>query len=288
MKNPENSHQSPSNANDSVTVPLQPSPPSDLPLTLTPASPAHSYTSLDLPGIQLRESLLASMKDSPEDGTPQQSFQNARTMGDSSIGGSFNSLRRVMKSGEEVIMGSDGDDTDSIGSLEDVESLIMESTVPKNDVAEKKELKNSSFIARTGPRFRYNSKTNIFGIPDISVPKYKNTLDLLVSQTVEDRKTEESVARTKAAYETEFPRTGGQAHEGQKASEVNEDMLRSAAGDMDDDYGLSRVVGAVQRTNGYDRPKLWSAFDNQAGIPDKPEFPRDAIVQESYLAILRG
>lgn len=286
MTNPEYSQQSYSNADDPVTVPPQSSTLADLQLTSPPISPASSDTSLDLPGTQLQVCLLASMKDSPEDETLQQSFQSTKTMGDSSGWGSFSSSRRVMKNGKEIVMGSDSD-TDSIESLEDVDTLINNTMGSNNNVAEKKDLTSSSSVARTGSQFRFNTKTNMFGIPDISVPKHKNTLDLLVSQTVEDRKTEDAIARAKAAYETQKPGVDSRVYEDGQARELNEDTLRSAAPEMDDDFGLSRVAGAVQRTNGYDRPKLWSVFD-QARILDELEFPREAIAQDSYLAMLRG
>lgn len=286
MTNPKYPHQSFSNADDPVTVSPQSSTLADLPLKSAPVSPASSDIFLDLPGIQLQECLLASMKDSPEHETPQQSFQSTRTTGDSSGWGSFSSSRRVMKNGKEIVTGSDSD-TDSIESLEDVDTLINNTIGANNKVAEEKDLTSSSSDVRTGPRFKFNTKTNIFGIPDISVPKYKNTLDLLVSQTAEDKKTEDAIARAKAAYESQIPGIDSRAYEDGQARELNEDMLRSAAPEMDDEFGLSRVAGAVQRTNGYDRPKLWSAFD-QASIPDKLEFPREAIAQESYLAMLRG
>ncbi|RJE24520.1 hypothetical protein PHISCL_03158 [Aspergillus sclerotialis] len=216
-----------------------------------------------------------------EENAHQQSFQSTKTTGSSSIGGSFNSSRRVMKSGEEVVMGSD-DDTDSIGSLEDVDNLIMEVTGPSNDT-KKKDIKSTPTVTATGSQPRYNSKTNVFGIPDVSLPKCVYSYDLLVNQSVKDKDTEDIVAKTRAAFEAE---AFDKANDRPRARESNQDMLISTAADMDEDHGSSRVIGAVQRTHGHDRERTWSFFDHRASIPDMPEFPRKSISPDSCLAIL--
>lgn len=189
-----------------------------------------------------------------------------------------------MKSGEEVVMGSD-EDTDSIGSLEDVDNLITEVTGPSNDTKEKKDIKSTPAVTATGPRTKYNSKTNVFGIPDISIPKCVYSYDLLVSQSVKDKDTEDVVARTRAAFEAEAI---DKVIAGGQTKELNQDMLKSAAADMDEEHGSSRVIGAVQRTHGYGQRRTWSFFDHKACIPEKREFPRNSISPDSYTAILMG
>lgn len=179
-------------------------------------------------------------------------------------------------------MGSD-DDTDSIGSLEDVDNLIMEVTGSSNDAKEKKDIKSTPTVAATGSQPRYNSKTNVFGIPDISLPTCVYSYDLLVNQSAKDKNTEDMVAKTRAAFEA-FEK----ANEGRREKELNQDMLRSTAADMDEEHGSSRVIGAVQRTHGHDRQRTWSFFDHKASIPDIPEFPQNSISPDSYLAILLG
>ncbi|KAL4740746.1 hypothetical protein BDV11DRAFT_213986 [Aspergillus similis] len=115
--------------------------------------------------------------------------------------------------------------------------------------------------------------------------KYKNSLDALVIQAVDDNETEAGIARLKASLAAESSRKDDPV----SASNLNEDVLASAvkSDDVDDSIGLQRILDAVRRTEALDMRKSWSFFDLEAELPRAHEFPRESICPGTYLAVLR-
>lgn len=277
-------------------MPSQPPPLSEVPSSLAENTSSRLRdTPSDSPGVQLNESLLHSVNNSPDEETSHQSFQSARTTGDSSVGAGFNSSQRVIRNGMEVVISSDGDETDSIASLEDVDELLKMFTNPKpKDNASEKPPNSSSTNTHTGLQSSHRmplrtspTKQNKFNPSDYTVPKYENTLDMLVAEAVDDNETEADVAKLKAAFEAEDSQNHGETKSDSRGG-LHEDMLTSALGDKDDELGLQRLLDAVRRTEVFEQEKSWLFFDDKSNTPPIREFPREAVVPGAYLAGLRG
>ncbi|KAL4757934.1 uncharacterized protein BDW70DRAFT_170874 [Aspergillus foveolatus] len=116
-------------------------------------------------------------------------------------------------------------------------------------------------------------------------PKYKNSLDALVIQAVDDNETEAGIARLKASLAEESSRKDDPV----SATDLNENVLASAikSDGVEDSIGFQRIIDAVRRTEALDLRKSWSFFDAGAEPPRAREFPRESIRPGTYLAVLR-
>ncbi|KAL4749426.1 hypothetical protein BDW72DRAFT_204783 [Aspergillus terricola var. indicus] len=116
-------------------------------------------------------------------------------------------------------------------------------------------------------------------------PKYKNSLDALVIQAVDDNETEAGIAKLKASLAAESSRKDDPI----SASNLSENVLASAikSDGVEDSIGLQRILDAVRRTEALDLRKSWSFFDVGAELPRAQAFPRESIRPGTYLAVLR-
>ncbi|KAJ5824788.1 hypothetical protein N7447_007128 [Penicillium robsamsonii] len=198
--------------------------------------------------------------------TWQQSFQSIDSATRvSSLNESFNGSQRIIKDGKEVVISSDGEDTDSICSLED----------PKNLFAPKSKKKDEF----TPPKFPTR----------ISSPKkYRHTIDSLVHDAVDDNEVEASVSRARANY---APKELNGEEPGNDPSgtgyALNETMLISALGKNEDGVGGQRLIGAIRRTDALDHGRTWPFFDCTQTLPQAPQFPRDLFAPGTSMDILR-
>lgn len=248
-------------------------------------SSTYSGTPTDSPGTQLKESPLDSAGDLPEEKAPHQSFQSGKTTGNSSVGGSFGSSQRLVRDGKEVVTCTDGEETDS---LEDVDELLRRFTGPEDDFQEQPS-KGGSTGVRMNLRPKRGMMQGKFSLSDAKAPNYKNTLDMLVTEAVDDNETEAGVAKLKAAMESENSRSRAEPRlDGRQGGGVHEDMLAAALGEKDDELSLQRLLDAVRRTEAFEREKSWLFFDHETDVPPPHEFPRDAIAPRGHLAGLRG
>ncbi|RAL10981.1 uncharacterized protein BO97DRAFT_109430 [Aspergillus homomorphus CBS 101889] len=189
-------------------------------------------------------------------------------------GSSFNASQRVVRDGKEVVIGSDGEDTDSIGSFESPEDLLMRFTKP-NHSSHSPELGKSARSGRTT-----SAKTGVLARLEKPAPSYKNTLDSLVTAAVDDQETEAGIAKLRASFEkadNESTRRRGQLHEG---------ILTSALGDDDDEMDMHRLLHALRRTDAFDATKAWHFFDFKEELPPALPFPEHRISPRSYLTSL--
>ncbi|RAH42715.1 uncharacterized protein BO95DRAFT_370285 [Aspergillus brunneoviolaceus CBS 621.78] len=185
-------------------------------------------------------------------------------------GSSFNFSQRVVKHGKEVVMGSDGEDTDSIGSLESPADLFMRFAKPTHST--------SSEPSRPGRTV--SAKTDSLARLEKPAPSYKNNLDSLVTAAVDDQETEAGIAKLRASFDraaNESTRRRGQLHEG---------ILTSALGDNDDEMDMQRLLHALRRTDAFDPTKAWHFFDFKDELPPVLEFPVECISPRSYLTSL--
>ncbi|KAJ5502743.1 hypothetical protein N7463_005617 [Penicillium fimorum] len=197
--------------------------------------------------------------------TWQQSFRSIDSAtGVSSLNESFNGSQRIIKDGREIVISSDGEDTDSICSLED----------PKNLFAPKSKKDES-----TPPKFTTR----------ISSPKkYRHNIDSLVHDAVDDNEVEASVARARANYAPK--ELNGEEPENDRSGTgyaLNETMLISALGENEDGVGGQRLIGAIRRTDALDHGRVWPFFDCTQTLPQAPQFPRDLFAPGTSMDILR-
>lgn len=270
--------------------------PSSSPLSDSPSSSAHasSYSPKTGPELQLKESLLRSIGESANRDTHQQTAGSGSAPGSSFLEASSNTSQRIIKNGKEVVLSSDGEDTDSIESLESPEDFFKKLTTPApapdKDIGAQTTDKDKTLRPKdTKP---YKTIDSIFA-PQVPVPKYKFTLESLVTETVDDNKIEAGVAKAKSALERseradKGASNGAFAQVGGAIRQVGEEVLASALGEEEDETGLQRLLDAVRRTEAFDQEKTWSFFDQQVELPSPPEFPSDAILPGSKEAVLRG
>lgn len=239
------------------------------PLSSSPLSDPPSSSALNQASQQLRNELEVSrthtQDDIPNSSAPPQSFRSIESAaGLSSTGsGSFNASQRILKDGKEVVTNSDGEDTDSIYSLDDPAEFFKPKAKPEHKQAPVR--------------------------PDTSIlyknaPKYKNTLDSLVYDAVDDNEIEANVAKVKATFSKPQPDNNTSAAE----QALHKGMLTSALGDNDEGSGLQRLMDAVRRTEALEQDRVWHFFDHDQKLPPAPEFPRDLFPPGKHLAMLRG
>ncbi|RDW72646.1 uncharacterized protein DSM5745_07818 [Aspergillus mulundensis] len=205
------------------------------------------------------------------DPAPQSSFQSSRT------GTPFSSSQRITKNGKQFVTNSDSE-SDSIGSIDshqDILSMFLPKATP-NPQTGKDEAKT----------MRDRPAPNVKSVPlwKMAPPKYKNTLDNLVIQTVDDNEIEARITKIKASIEAEAARNDHKKGGGG----LNEEVLASALDNGNDDsIGLQRIINAVRRTEALELKKTWSFFDLETELPPTQEFPRECVCPGTYLAVLR-
>lgn len=205
-----------------------------------------------------------------------QSFQRIASAPLLSSFGSSAASQRIVKDGIEVVISSDGEDTDSIASLEDPDVLFA----PKN--------KNPKKFEPTDTKKPTGMDKAL--IAQLSKPKkYKNTIDSLVNDAADERRMEENVARVKAAFAQEQQKEQAVlGKDGAKKNALREEILTSALGDDGDGTDFRRLLDAVRRTEALDQDRVWHFLDQTQMTPATPEFPRDLFAPGFHLAVLRG
>lgn len=273
----------PSKKRDSVNAGDSPAVTS--PLTEPPSSSFFSNRASSLPSSQIDQSQSYPVKQEAGDGGGK-TVQSAENLSPQT---SFAS-QRVVRDGKEVVISSDGDDTDSIASLESPEDLLAKLAPPApKDIPDKKETTEdkpeTKDVLRTRRAKVDRSKSSA---SHFSIPHYKNTIESLVTDAVDDNETEACIARLRLTFNKAEESAADPNSDGQ-GKQLHEDMLTSAlGGDNDDGPGLQRVLDAIRRTEAFDRERAWSFFSDKAIPPPGPEFPRDSVTPGTYMDALRG
>jgi hypothetical protein len=268
-------------------------PPSSLPSRL-----ASSQSTEIAPPLQPREPLLDTINNEPvHHDSGRESFgSNGGIHRSSSVGASFNSSQRVIKNGKEIVIDSDGEDTESIESLQSPEELLTMfiKSAPPRDQKKDSKTKPIASEKKTSPRQTKPRNTiDRTVMPQVSQPKYKFSLESLVTHAVDDDEAEAGVAKAKAAFESRRKENKGTPNgigssERSQSTDIREDVLASAFAEESDETDIKRLLNAVRRTDAFDQDKSWSFFSDQATTPSTPEFPRDLIPPSSREAFLRG
>jgi hypothetical protein len=114
----------------------------------------------------------------------------------SSQGASFNSSQRVIKNGKVVVTSSDGDDTDSISSMEDPDELLRKFTSSSTPEAQRSVIspeRPSRPLSKAARNKKLSSLT--------AIPTYKYSLESLVTDAVDDNETEAGIAKIRQIFE---------------------------------------------------------------------------------------
>ncbi|KAE8340146.1 hypothetical protein BDV24DRAFT_152171 [Aspergillus arachidicola] len=245
----------------------------------------------DGPALQLKQSLLLSVTDSTENSQHQPSSQNTElAASDPTLPPSFNLAQRVVRKGREVVISSDGEDTDTSEAFEDPTSLFLKFAKP-DDASTNEETNNDSSshgrTLRSRPS-RDDVKPRRFSLSRISAPNYKHSIDSLVIQAVDDNETEASIAKLRATLEEENARKAASKPEAAPGlQQLHEGILTSALDSQNDEMGLRRLLDAVRRTEAFDMEKSWFFFDRGSELAPPPAFPRNCIPAKSSLSVLR-
>ncbi|KAL3466837.1 hypothetical protein BJX64DRAFT_274224 [Aspergillus heterothallicus] len=250
------------------------------PVLQLPQLPSSDVASPDTPGgpsAQLKLSLLSSAEDATNSELPpQSSFQSVGTAS------SFSSSQRVFKNGREVVISSDGEESDSEGSLASPEDFLsfMKPPTFKVRFTDGNEMDHDSSASGRALRSRKTQNTRSSLLLRPAPRPYKNSLDSLVKQALSENETEAAIARLKAE--------SIQGSEASNLKSAHEEVLASAVNSgADDPTGLQRLLDAVRRTEAFDMGKSWSFFDLKTPLPPPPEFPRDCVCPGTYLSVLR-
>ncbi|KAE8327647.1 hypothetical protein BDV39DRAFT_204667 [Aspergillus sergii] len=244
----------------------------------------------DGPALQLKQSLLLSVTDSTENSQHQPSSQNTElAASDPTLLPSFNLAQRVVRKGREVVISSDGEDTDTSEAFEDPTSLFLKFAKP-DDASTNEETNNDSSshgrTLRSRPS-RDDVKPRRFSLSRVSAPNYKHSIDSLVIQAVDDNETEASIAKLRATLEEENARKAASKPEAAPGlQQLHEGLLTSALDSQNDEMGLRRLLDAVRRTEAFDMEKSWFFFDRGSELTP-PAFPRNCIPAKSSLSVLR-
>ncbi|CAG8918404.1 unnamed protein product [Penicillium salamii] len=196
---------------------------------------------------QLKAALQLSARESAPAPSFNDSFQSIETE-------ATGTSQRIIKNGKQTVISSDGEETDSDCSLEDVGSLF--------------------------PRVAKNKASTPLK-PVCSPKKWKYNLDSLVHEAVDDNEIEATVDRYRAnlAETPKAPVPPG--------NKLDESMLLKAIGQKEDGPQPHRVLGAIRRTNALDYDRNWLFFDPTQELPPAPEFPH-VCPAGSKLEILNG
>lgn len=206
---------------------------------------------------------------------PEQAFPHLPE--NTNVVSSFGSTtsQRIVKNGKEVVISSDGEDTDSLASLEDPDILFAPTAKQnnKNDPTKSKKTTGADKAL----------------VAQLSKPKkYRNTIDSLVNDALDDDQIEENVAKVKAAFaRVQASEKTVPGHE-KTRNALHEDMLASAFGVNEDEIGFKRLLDAVRRTEALDSDRVWHFLDRTQMTPAPLEFPTELFPPGSNMAALRG
>lgn len=255
------------------------------------SSPPTKHNSSDL---QLFDSLAHSVKDASKGDNPERSYQSTEAATDNPTFES-NSSHRVVRHGKEMVISSDGEDTESIASLADPDELFKEITRPNGIKTESdKQQENHAEDTESRPRRKTrNVEIDSYASTNDPAPKYKFTLDSLVSNAADDREVEAQVAELKSTLAKPVPTNrlesalGASTGDAGKRKELQKHLLTSALDDGSDEVEVQRLYDAIQRTEAFDHEKTWNFFDDSIDLPP-PEFPLASVAPTTYVSVLRG
>ncbi|KAJ5608697.1 hypothetical protein N7528_009264 [Penicillium herquei] len=243
----------------------------DSPYEESPIHPAEDESPTPTPDTQHEELLTQSeesptqlVEDQPPTPTPAKSSQPLPCTADvqpPSLNESFQGSLRVIRGGKEMVISSDGEESDDSLDEDPLSTLRPKSALPYPQVV-------IPVLRRTLP----------------APGKYENSIDALLQAAQKDIETEKKVAQAKAGFQMK--------HDNPKEkTSLHEKVLTCALEDQDDDggggTGAQRVIEAVRRTEALDEDMTWRFLSQTQNKPAALEFPRDLFHPQSSIAALR-
>lgn len=257
------------------------------PATSQPSSPLSDPPS-DLP------SQLFSSQQLPDEPRPHEAARDPVTSSSNHTSdatlqpsSSFNSSQRIIKNGMEIVVDSDAESGESIGSLETSEELLnrfLGSSSKQAKGSESPAYDSTSQPWSRAPKFRYSQSRPAL---NRKPKKYKFSMESLVTRSVDDSEAEAGVAKAKAQLKSQENTNPSSPKSPDGGSGIREDVLASAFAEEKEESELQRLLSAVRRTEALEIEKSWSFFGNGSDMQN-PEFPRDSILPSSRESFLRG
>ncbi|KMU77253.1 hypothetical protein CISG_06097 [Coccidioides immitis RMSCC 3703] len=175
-----------------------------------------------------------------------------------SFGTSFGSSQRVVKDGQVVVTGTDGEDTESIYSFGSDDDLCRK-------------------LLGSGSPLRPSEKKGTSKIPT-TPPGYKFSLEDLVTHAVDDRETEANISRLRLSFKGPGENSGTSKVNRtpkQRSRMFRDSVLASAVGEDTNTETMQRLKAAVDRTEAVDQGKTWSFFEDTISSVPPPKFPEN-------------
>ncbi|KAE8146624.1 hypothetical protein BDV25DRAFT_47501 [Aspergillus avenaceus] len=235
--------------------------------------------------LQLKQSLLNSVEVTSEASQSQENSHNDDAIAsDPPLPSSFLS-QRIVKNGKEVVISSDGEESDTGDILENPDSLFL-SFVQPTDTSANEEADNSARTLR--PRSsKEDVKPSKSSSSRASARTYKHTMDSLVTQAIDDNETENTIAKIRASFDEQKSRKEDFSGSDGNNRQLHEGILTSAFDEDHDETGLRRLLDAVRRTEAFDIEKSWFFLEHGKDMAPPPAFPRGCINSKSYISVLR-
>ncbi|KMP02867.1 hypothetical protein CIRG_02559 [Coccidioides immitis RMSCC 2394] len=188
-----------------------------------------------------------------------------------SFGTSFGSSQRVVKDGQVVVTGTDGEDTESIYSFGSDDDLCRK-------------------LLGSGSPLRPSEKKGTSKIPT-TPPGYKFSLEDLVTHAVDDRETEANISRLRLSFKGPGENSGTSKVNRtpkQRSRMFRDSVLASAVGEDTNTETMQRLKAAVDRTEAVDQGKTWSFFEDTISSVPPPKFPEKSVAPGSWESVLTG
>ncbi|EER27111.1 hypothetical protein CPC735_024470 [Coccidioides posadasii C735 delta SOWgp] len=188
-----------------------------------------------------------------------------------SSGTSFGSSQRVVKDGQVVVTGTDGEDTESIYSFGSDDDLCRK-------------------LLGSGSPLRPSEKKGTSQIPT-TPPGYKFSLEDLVTHAVDDRETEANISRLRLSFKGPGENSGPSKVNRtpkQRSRMFRDSILASAVGEDTNTETMQRLKAAVDRTEAVDQGKTWSFFEDTISSVPPPKFPEKSVAPGSWESVLTG
>ncbi|KGM91527.1 uncharacterized protein PADG_12385 [Paracoccidioides brasiliensis Pb18] len=196
--------------------------------------------------------------------------------------------QRIVRDGQVIITNSD-EDTDSLSDLETADDLFNKFLKPIPGAAHStsfptkahngRDDDNGSSAARRS-RQPYAGLSSLKSNDSINLPKYQFSLDTLVEDAANDKRTEAKVAKIKKSLQPKAPSD-------KSCGVLRDDLLAAAVENETDTKGIQRLRDAVERTEMFAIGRSWLFFEEDPPAVPQPKFPSKSIAPGSWQVNLK-
>lgn len=214
---------------------------------------------------------------------------------------SFNSNRQVVRNGQLVIKSSDDEDSTSDSSLDDLDDLLT-AQKPMIEMSAAGDVilsldrgtvhTRSQTKARQSEGRGHSSSTSRLPV----IPRYKFSLDSLVSQSERDTASESDVAKARSLFRaveeqgTLARKNSTEASIANGPEQVHETLLASVVSGSGEGTSLHKVLNTMKRTEALHRAKSWLFFCDGHPLSEcKPQpFPTNYLSSPFWRILTEG